>query len=313
MPRDVSGNYTLPAGINPVVSNTVIDVDWANPTLSDIATQLNNVLTRDGLLGPVAPFSIVDGTAAIPGLAFSSETNSGLFRASAGNIGVSVQGIEQLRLTASAVTVKGTNQGQLVVSTTGTFAGGQGASINFADTGGTGGTIGFNGSVNQFDVRNSRAGPLTFSTSGSERARFDASGNLLIGFTSVPQASVDIRRASTGNALRIQGQSPGGEESNLEFGVDGTNDPNVFYSDFNWDTGGARYENRISTALVSAAIDNGGAARWLEIKASAPLAMTGGNPSSLRCVAFRYVSDTQVAVQMLGDDGNTRAVILTLS
>lgn len=53
MPRDISGNYTLPAG-NPVVDDTIIDVNWANPTMADIATQLNNVWTRDGNLGPTA-------------------------------------------------------------------------------------------------------------------------------------------------------------------------------------------------------------------------------------------------------------------
>ena len=70
MPRDGSGNYTLPSPSNPVVSGTVIDVNWANPTMSDIAFQLNNVLTRDGTLGPIAPMKFVDGTQAAPGLAF---------------------------------------------------------------------------------------------------------------------------------------------------------------------------------------------------------------------------------------------------
>lgn len=54
MPRDSSGNYTLPIG-NPVVDGTVISTDWANPTMNDIAVQLNNVLTRDGLLGYTVP------------------------------------------------------------------------------------------------------------------------------------------------------------------------------------------------------------------------------------------------------------------
>jgi len=57
MPRDVSGNYTLPIG-NPVVSGTIIDVAWANPTMADVAVQLNNVLTRDGLLGATANISM---------------------------------------------------------------------------------------------------------------------------------------------------------------------------------------------------------------------------------------------------------------
>ena len=65
MPRDISGVYTLPAG-NPVVNGTVIESAWANNTLSDIATQLNDVITRGGALGPTAPMKFADGTVALP-------------------------------------------------------------------------------------------------------------------------------------------------------------------------------------------------------------------------------------------------------
>jgi len=81
MPRDISGNYTLPIG-NPVVGGTVIDINWANPTMADIAAQLNNVYTRDGLLGPLAPFKMVDGTVSAPGYGFNSEPGLGFFRES---------------------------------------------------------------------------------------------------------------------------------------------------------------------------------------------------------------------------------------
>lgn len=47
MPRDISGNYTLPAG-NPVVTGTTIASTWANTTLSDIATALTQSLSIDG-------------------------------------------------------------------------------------------------------------------------------------------------------------------------------------------------------------------------------------------------------------------------
>ncbi len=79
MPRDGSGIYTLPAG-NPVVTNTIIASAWANNTLSDIAAQLNNVFTRDGLLGPTAPFKVVDGTVNAPGLAWNAEPGLGWYR-----------------------------------------------------------------------------------------------------------------------------------------------------------------------------------------------------------------------------------------
>src|SRR5262245_60091314 len=43
MPRDVNGVYTLPAG-NPVQAGTVIDPNWANTTLNDIADALTDSL-----------------------------------------------------------------------------------------------------------------------------------------------------------------------------------------------------------------------------------------------------------------------------
>lgn len=91
MSRDGSGNYTLPAG-NPVVSGTIIDVNWANPTMADIAQQLNNVVTRDGALGPLVPIGAVDGTQALPGMSFKLASGTGLWREAA-KAGYSYNGV----------------------------------------------------------------------------------------------------------------------------------------------------------------------------------------------------------------------------
>jgi len=89
MPRDGSGNYTLPIG-NPVVTDTVIEADWANDTMSDVAVQFNNVLTRDGVLGPLQPFKVTDGSAAAPGLAFNSEPGNGWYRPSTSQLAIAM-------------------------------------------------------------------------------------------------------------------------------------------------------------------------------------------------------------------------------
>jgi hypothetical protein len=60
--------------------------------MADIAQQLNNVFTRDGLLGPLDAFKIVDGTVNAPGIAFNSELSLGLFRESGGVLGVAAGG-----------------------------------------------------------------------------------------------------------------------------------------------------------------------------------------------------------------------------
>ena len=58
MSRDSSGNYTLPAGVNPVVAGTTITDDWANTTLQDVATGLTDSWDRSGRGAPLANLSM---------------------------------------------------------------------------------------------------------------------------------------------------------------------------------------------------------------------------------------------------------------
>ena len=106
MPRNSSGNYTLPAG-NPVVSGTIIEASWANDTLTDMATAMTDSLSRSGEGGMTAPLRVVDGTAAVPSVAFANETNSGIYRSAAGDYYLVVQGAGIFRLQPTGVTVTG--------------------------------------------------------------------------------------------------------------------------------------------------------------------------------------------------------------
>jgi len=116
MPRDVSGNYTLPP-LNPVVGGTVIDIAWANNTMGDIATQLNNVFTRDGVLGPTGTFKIIDGTLATPGLAFNSELGLGIFREAQNVLSVAIGGAVVARFKPTGVeTVGGINKNATAIA-----------------------------------------------------------------------------------------------------------------------------------------------------------------------------------------------------
>ena len=91
MPRNGSGTYTLPAG-NPVVTGTLIESSWANDTLGDLASAMTDSLSRDGEGGMTAALRVVDGTVSAPGLAFVNETGSGLYRISAGKVGLTALG-----------------------------------------------------------------------------------------------------------------------------------------------------------------------------------------------------------------------------
>jgi hypothetical protein len=105
MPRDSSGNYTLPAG-NPVVTGTVISSSgWGNPTMSDIATVLTASLDRSGNGGMLAQFKAQDGTVSAPGIGFANELTTGFYRIGAGQLGLSVLGANKVIFSASAITL----------------------------------------------------------------------------------------------------------------------------------------------------------------------------------------------------------------
>lgn len=101
MPRDVNGNYTLPAG-NPVVTDTNIESTWANNTMGDLAAEMTDSLSRSGKGGVTAPFQIVDENAGIPGLAFANEPTSGVKRTATGDVRMQVLGSDRMRWRSGA-------------------------------------------------------------------------------------------------------------------------------------------------------------------------------------------------------------------
>lgn len=104
MPRNSSGTYTLPAG-NPVVTGTLIESTWANPTMSDLGSSITDSLDRFGRGGMLAPMRFVDGTVTAPAMAFSSETTLGLYRPSSGTLSVAIGGVARMIMTAALFTI----------------------------------------------------------------------------------------------------------------------------------------------------------------------------------------------------------------
>ena len=101
MARDGSGNYTLPAG-NPVVTGTTIDSSWANDTMDDIATELQDSLSRSGKGGMLTAFQFADGTVGSPGQTWTSETSSGFYRNGTNDVRYSIAGVDRLQIRADA-------------------------------------------------------------------------------------------------------------------------------------------------------------------------------------------------------------------
>jgi hypothetical protein len=106
MPRNVSGSYTLPGAVNPVVSNDLITANWANTTLNDVASSLTNSLDRTGNGVMQAQLRLFDtGGAAAPPLAFAGDTNTGLYPVAADQLGVSLGGTLSATFAPTALTL----------------------------------------------------------------------------------------------------------------------------------------------------------------------------------------------------------------
>jgi len=66
-----------------------------------------NFLNANTTQAGATSVSLVDGTVGTPSLNFAAETNTGLYRAAAGDLGISILGTKRVGVTASGVTVTG--------------------------------------------------------------------------------------------------------------------------------------------------------------------------------------------------------------
>lgn len=140
MARDANGNYTLPSG-NPVVSDTSIDIAWANPTMDDLASEMTNSLDRNGQGGMLAPLKHSNGTKALPAMTYVAEPSSGWYRAAAGDHRFSVLNADILKLLAAGATVTGTLAVSGASTLTGAVTIGAGLTLSNFLTFSTGGTL----------------------------------------------------------------------------------------------------------------------------------------------------------------------------
>lgn len=94
MPRNSSGTMTLPSPGVPFQSGQVISSAQVNATLTDLATETTSSLDRGGRGGMTAPLRVPDGTVAAPAVAFVAEINSGWYRAGAGDVRLTIGGVD---------------------------------------------------------------------------------------------------------------------------------------------------------------------------------------------------------------------------
>lgn len=101
MARNTAGNYSLPAG-NPVTAGSTIQSSWANTTLSDLASEVTDSLSRSGKGGMLAPLLLTDGAVAGPGVAFASEVASGMYRQAANDVRFALGGSDRIRMKSAS-------------------------------------------------------------------------------------------------------------------------------------------------------------------------------------------------------------------
>ena len=220
MPRDGSGNYTLPLG-NPVVDGTIIDVLWANPTMSDLAVQLNNVVTRDASLGPTVPIRFVDGTAVNPGVTFATQVGTGLYNAAAA-AGYAFRGASHWESSATSVTFNvlvyavksavGVNQEVLRLENSGAGASTK-ARLSFYSNATLYGAIqsGYGASAPEmnFVLPNATAGNFTWVDGAITRMLINSAGNLGVN-TNAPISNLDVVGTADGGVQYRTGASTSG-------------------------------------------------------------------------------------------------------
>jgi len=128
---------TFPAVVNLyVISNQVTDNGYSFTVTTGLgysavippgqqATLIcdgTNFLNANTTQAGASTVSLLDGSVGTPSLNFASETSTGLYRPSAGELGISVLGTKRVGVTATGVAVTGAVAASGVVSgTTGTF------------------------------------------------------------------------------------------------------------------------------------------------------------------------------------------------
>ena len=113
-----AGGYTLTVGTGSGTSVTI--PAGQQVTLACDGTNFFNANTSQA--GSISTISLADGTVSVPALSFASETNTGVYRAGAGQFNTAVLGVVRSTLSATGLAVNGT--GTFGSGVTGGIAGG---------------------------------------------------------------------------------------------------------------------------------------------------------------------------------------------
>jgi hypothetical protein len=127
-----AGGFTLTVGTGSGTS--VVIPSGQQVTLACDGTNFFNANTTQA--GAVTTLSLADGTVGSPSLNFGNETNTGVYRASAGQFNTAILGVLRSTLSATGLTIAGS-----VAGTTGVFSGAVSGTTGTFTSGVSGGTF----------------------------------------------------------------------------------------------------------------------------------------------------------------------------
>lgn len=115
MARNGSGSMAI---VNVFAPSTTISSSKVNANFTDIGNEITNSVAVDGQSTMTAPLKLANGTVSAPGLTFGSDTNVGMYRIGADNIGIAVNGAKVLDIETTGLSITGTvtPSGQIVSS-----------------------------------------------------------------------------------------------------------------------------------------------------------------------------------------------------
>ncbi len=196
--------------------------------MDGMATGLSTALLKDGQQVATAriPFAqgvgVADGSVSAPAVNFTSDTNSGIYRIGADNIGISVNGTKIVDIATTGAAITGTLSATSTVTSTGNFTVGSSTFTVVAASGNTtvGGTLTHTGVADFADGTNSlpsitntgdlntgiyfsAADEVAITAGGTQRARFTSAGAIVTGAITASTSIASTTTLTAGNGFTV--------------------------------------------------------------------------------------------------------------